>query len=182
MMPSRAPLWMHRYLRWEQSLARQSNRLHRRRYPRAFFAACSRLGDGVVWYVLIAMMILLHGRAALLPMLALLASAGVGVLLYLWIKRKTARSRPLHVQTELSVSVVPLDRYSFPSGHTLHAVNFALQLVAFAPGFAWLLLPLALAIAASRLVLGLHYLSDVLVGALLGLALALFSLWLQGVF
>jgi len=44
----------------------------------------------------------------------------------------------------------------------------------------WLLLPFAMAIAISRLVLGLHYLSDVLAGALLGGMIALLALYLQG--
>jgi len=176
----RAPIWLHRYLSWEQSLMRLSNRLHDRKNWRVFFAACSRLGDGVAWYVLIALMVLIYGKEALWPMAWLLASAGVGVLVYIVIKRMTARPRPLHAHQGLKVSVAPLDQYSFPSGHTLHAVNFAIQLSVFAPPLMWLLLPFAMAIAISRLVLGLHYLSDVLAGALLGGMIALLALYLQG--
>jgi undecaprenyl-diphosphatase len=66
----------------------------------------------------------------------------------------------------------PLDQFSFPSGHTLHAVSFSILMVAHCPQLAWLVVPFALAVAASRLVLGLHYPSDVLAGAALGALIA----------
>ncbi|HNW79764.1 MAG TPA: phosphatase PAP2 family protein, partial [Candidatus Competibacteraceae bacterium] len=71
----------------------------------------------------------------------------------------------------------PLDEYSFPSGHTLHAVSFSIIAVYYYPVLAWLVLPFTVLVALSRLVLGLHYPSDVLAGILLGAALA--SLTLQ---
>jgi undecaprenyl-diphosphatase len=69
-----------------------------------------------------------------------------------------------------------LDRYSFPSGHTLHAVSFTILAVHSFPELAWLLVPFAALIAASRVVLGLHYPSDVAAGALIGAALATLSM------
>jgi undecaprenyl-diphosphatase len=72
--------------------------------------------------------------------------------------------------------VAPLDRYSFPSGHTLHAVSFTIVTTAHAPELAPILVPFALLVAASRVVLGLHYPTDVAAGAFIGMLLASVSL------
>lgn len=61
-----------------------------------------------------------------------------------------------------------LDEFSFPSGHTLHSVAFSLILTVYYPMFALFVWPLTLLIAVSRIILGLHYPSDVIVGALIG--------------
>ena len=66
----------------------------------------------------------------------------------------------------------PIDQYSFPSGHTLHAVALTLVIIAHFPTFTTLLLPLTLLIAVSRIILGLHYPTDVALGAVIGAVLA----------
>ena len=74
--------------------------------------------------------------------------------------------------------VPPLDEFSFPSGHTLHAVAFTAVACAWYPPLALLLVPFALLVAASRVVLGLHYPSDVLAAIAIGGALATGSILL----
>ena len=96
----------------------------------------------------------------------------LGLLIYTLLKRVFVRERPFITHTSIDMKAVPLDRYSFPSGHTLHAVSFAWQATAHFPELGWVLLPLAALIAGSRVVLGLHYPSDVLAGAAIGAALA----------
>lgn len=50
--------------------------------------------------------------------------------------------------------------------------------LAYYPALAWLLIPFSASVAASRVVLGLHYPSDVLAATAIGIALASLSLWL----
>jgi undecaprenyl-diphosphatase len=70
---------------------------------------------------------------------------------------------------------IPLDRFSFPSGHTLHAAAFTTVALAYYPMLAWLLVPFAVLVAMSRVILGLHYPSDVFARAAIGLSLAAIS-------
>jgi undecaprenyl-diphosphatase len=110
----------------------------------------------------------LYGSRGLRVALIMLASGAAGLAVYKFLKRTFVRERPFIRHAGISLAQTPLDRYSFPSGHTLHAVAFAWQACAAFPELSFALVPLALAIAASRVVLGLHYPTDVLVGALLG--------------
>jgi undecaprenyl-diphosphatase len=139
---------------------------------RVLFVVASRLGDGVVWYALLVTLPLVHGGPALRPVavMALTGLAGLGV--YKLLKRTFVRERPFITHSAICNGTPPLDRYSFPSGHTLHAVSFTWQTVAHFPDLAWVLVPLAGLIAASRVVLGLHYPSDVLAGGVLGASFA----------
>jgi len=156
----------------EYGLCRRLNRGAARALPRRIFQIASRLGDGIVWYLLILALPLLYGAAAVRPAIVMALTGAVGVILYALLKRLFVRERPFITHTAIDRAAAPLDRYSFPSGHTLHAVSFTWQACAHFPELAWVLLPLAALIAGSRVVLGLHYPSDVLAGAVAGAALA----------
>jgi undecaprenyl-diphosphatase len=156
----------------EYGLCRRLNRGAARALPRRIFQIASRLGDGVVWYLLILALPLLYGAAAIRPAIVMALTGALGVILYAILKRLLVRERPFITHRAINRAAAPLDRYSFPSGHTLHAVSFTWQACAHFPELAWVLLPLAALIAGSRVVLGLHYPSDVLAGAAIGAALA----------
>jgi undecaprenyl-diphosphatase len=139
---------------------------------RRVFAIVSRLGDGVFWYSLVALLPLIYGEHGLYAGIRMAAVGLVGLALYKWLKSRFVRERPCVSLLGIVQGTLPLDRYSFPSGHTLHAVSFSTLLVASFPELAWLCAPFAMLVAMSRVVLGLHYPSDVFAGAVLGAALA----------
>ena len=156
----------------EYGICRRLNRGAANGSLRAIFRVASRLGDGVIWYAMLALLPLLYGRAAVRPVVIMAITGVVGVVLYKVLKKVCVRERPFITHSSISLAMPPLDRYSFPSGHTLHAVAFAWQAIAAFPELSWVLVPLASLIAASRVVLGLHYPTDVLAGAALGAGLA----------
>ena len=102
----------------------------------------------------------------------------VALLLYRRLKRWTKRPRPYAADPRIKPWAAPLDEFSFPSGHTLHAVSFTMVAIAWYPALAVVLLPFTLSVALSRVVLGMHYPSDVLAATAIGATLASLSLWL----
>jgi undecaprenyl-diphosphatase len=152
------------------------NRWAARRALVGFFRIVSRLGDGVFWYALMAAVALVGGSGGRIAALHMGATGLVAAGLYRVLKRWTRRPRPFRAHHEIIAHIAPLDEFSFPSGHTLHAVSFTIIALAYYPLLAPLLVPFALLIAASRVVLGLHYPSDVLAATVIGSGLAGLSL------
>lgn len=167
---------MNRVLRQFDELEIQTclkvNSLSRHQSVRRFFAVISKLGDGWLWYALIAAFLIRNGGHGVIPALKLSVAALGGLALYKLLKTRLLRERPFISYRSITCGTPPLDRYSFPSGHTLHAVNFTILFAAFVPGSLYLTLPFTILVAASRVVLGLHYPTDVLAGAALGALLA----------
>lgn len=137
-----------------------------------FFKMISRLGDGIFWYVMLFAMWVLQGLQYSVQVLYLVLGCSVGTLIYKVLKNKTVRPRPYQVHQVIRLGERPLDHFSFPSGHTLHAVMATTILGYIQPVLLVLMLPFTLLVALSRMILGLHYPTDVAVGALIGASVA----------
>ena len=156
----------------ELAWCRRCNRWGARRRVRQLFALISRLGDGMVWYALMLLIPWFGGARGWRVGLELALGGAIALTLYKSLKRWTRRPRPCaRADASIVALVRPLDEFSFPSGHTLHAVTFTTIAGIAYPALLIVLLPLSLLIAASRVVLGLHYPSDVLVASAIGLVL-----------
>lgn len=177
-MERRVALAFERIDRAELRFCRYLNQSSRRSAVRRLFATVSWLGNGGFWYGLLGVLPLAYGAPGGWVSLQMGLTAACGVGIYRLIKDRAVRERPYITHTAIECAAAPLDRYSFPSGHTLHAVCFTLIAAAHFPVLAGPLAAFTLLIALSRVVLGLHYPTDVAAGALLGGALAAGSLWL----
>ena len=155
-----------------------ANRWGARRAVWLLFAAASRLGDGVGWYALMLALALIGGRRGMEAAAQMAATGLVALLLYRLLKRWTRRPRPYRNCPGVIARMPPLDEFSFPSGHTLQAVSFTVVALSWYPALGYLLWPFTALVAASRVVLGLHYPSDVLAATAIGATLGVGSLWL----
>ena len=177
-MERRLALAFERFDRAELKFCSALNRSTRSPAVRNLFKTVSWLGDGWFWYGLLGVLPPVYGAAGGLAALHMGLTAAVGVLAYRFIKSRAVRERPYITHNAIECASVPLDRYSFPSGHTLHAVCFTLLAAAYFPALAAPLVLLTVLIALSRVILGLHYPTDVAAGALLGGSLGMASLLL----
>jgi undecaprenyl-diphosphatase len=171
-MSSRLVYPLERVAHWDTALCLRCNRMSRRVVIRGLFRGVSRLGDGVFWYVLMLALLVRYGAQASHAVMHMLVVGLACAALYKWVKKHTLRPRPYEVHPDIVASGRALDRFSFPSGHTLHAVAFTMIALSYYPSLAPLLVPFTLLVALSRPILGLHYPSDVLAGAAIGALIA----------
>lgn len=160
--------WLERDRRWALAMHRSVER------PDLLLAlvATSRLSDGIVWYAVMAALPLIDGAAGLACALQMVAAGAVNLAIYYCLKHGIGRPRPYDDCPGIRACARALDRFSFPSGHALHAVTFAILLSHHYPGLASPLWAFAALVATARVVLGLHYPSDVAVGAAIGVVTA----------
>lgn len=162
---------------FDRRLCISANRWGARRAVAQFFGTVSRLGDGMFWYALMLALAIFGGSPGAITAAQMLFTGLVALYLYSGLKHWTRRPRPFRNCDDVIAWIPPLDEFSFPSGHTLHAVSFSVVAVAHFPVLAPLLLTFTALVAASRVVLGLHYPSDVLAAIGIGGALGACSLW-----
>lgn len=174
-MPFSMRLYISRMHQLDRFLCITVNHTSQYKLIRDFFRLVSRLGDGIFWYGLMALILAINAEDGLRPVIHMALAGLCGTLLYKWLKGKTLRPRPYEVHQDIWLNGTPLDKFSFPSGHTLHAVVFSLVAISYYPQIAMIVAPFTVMIGLSRVVLGLHYPSDVIAGALLGAVIAKLS-------
>lgn len=154
--------------RRDYRLMRRVNRWSAPQWVRAWMVCATRGGDGWLWYALMAALLLAGGPERFRAVGAMILAGALTITSFLWLKRVTHRKRPCQVEPHCWANLLPPDQFSFPSGHTMTAVALAVVVSLFYPALMVGVVFCAISIAVSRILLGMHFLSDVLAGALLG--------------
>ncbi len=142
----------------------------------------SRLGDGLLYLMLGLGLALLDGEHGRQFLFSGLFAFSIELPLYLVLKNTIKRDRPCHRFDDCQVAIEPSDKFSFPSGHAAAAFLFATLVMAWYPGMLLPAFALALLIGLSRIILGVHYPTDIAAGALLGVCAGLLGLQLWSLF
>ncbi|RLQ93977.1 phosphatase PAP2 family protein [Falsibacillus albus] len=133
-----------------------------------FFQFITHLG-GAVMTISIPLILLIFGEGSIHETAKLTAfSLASSHLIVSVIKRIVKRIRPYVQLPDAMNHIPPLKDHSFPSGHSTAVFSVATPFMLQFPMISALLLPIASIVAISRIVLGVHYPSDVVCGVCLG--------------
>lgn len=140
----------------------------------------SRLGDGGLYLLLALSLALWEQEDGPAFLRAGLLAYCIELPLYLLLKNTIRRDRPCHRLEGFHAAIEPSDTFSFPSGHTAAAFVFAMLVAQFYPALMVVAFVVALLIGGSRVLLGVHYPTDIAAGAVLGITSSLMALGLWG--
>lgn len=155
-------------VRRDYSLMHFANNWDAPRWIRLYALGSTRGGDGWLWFA-IGLALLLFGGPERFAAVGGASLAGLlSVCAFVWLKRFTGRKRPCYIEPHCWATLLPPDQFSFPSGHTMTAFAVCVSLSLYIPALTAGLFFCALSVAISRILLGMHFLSDVLAGMLIG--------------
>ena len=143
------------------------------RWFRVWMIWATRLGDGWLW-LLTGLFLTLGGSQYHAVLSAAAVAAGITNILVVLLKRRFRRHRPGDYAPNplfggsRGASAFAFDRFSFPSGHSMNAFAIATVLSLAFPALGPVFLGVAASVAASRLILGHHFVSDVAAGSVMG--------------
>lgn len=136
----------------------------------------SRTGDGHLYLLLGLILWMFEPQSGTLFLYTALLAYALELPIYVILKQLFHRQRPCDLFSNFNAHIAPSDKFSLPSGHTAAAFLMASLLTHFYPSFAVLAYLWAATIGLSRVLLGVHYPSDILAGAALGLMMSVISL------
>jgi undecaprenyl-diphosphatase len=152
----------------DHEVMRRVNRWRAPRWVRWWMLLATRAGDGWLW-LLTGIAVLLSSDAERFRAVETAGAAvAAGIAMFHFLKRLFCRPRPRDIEPHCWAQIVTRDKFSFPSGHSTTAFAVAVGLGSFYPEIRPLLLVLAANVAVSRVIVGMHFLSDVLVGSGMG--------------
>ncbi|MGH9900590.1 MAG: phosphatase PAP2 family protein [Pyrinomonadaceae bacterium] len=157
----------------EVRVVRRVAHASRWRFARSASICLNRLGNGWLYAAVAALWLAFAGTGAWRPALAASAAVGVSHLCYALIKPRLGRLRPCDFDPTLIPPVKAIDKYSCPSGHCMTAAAVGVPLALCAPPIVPAVAATWLLIAWSRVALGHHYPTDIVLGTVLGAGVSL---------
>jgi undecaprenyl-diphosphatase len=133
----------------------------------------TELGNGGMIWILVGFVLIAtkrYRRYGIILIIGLVLGVIVG---NVFLKNLIARSRPCWIDHSVTLLIANPSDYSFPSGHTLASVIAATILTLSKKKFGYIAIPLATLIAFSRLYLYVHFPSDILGAAFIGVTIGL---------
>ena len=138
----------------------------------AFFTTVTHLGDGGILWILAGVVLLIPKKTRKAGIAVLAALVLSALVVNLLLKPIVARIRPYEVVEGLRLLVDPAHDHSFPSGHSSSSMAAATAMFKALPHrmrlLRWGVMVLGVLICISRLYIGIHYPTDILCGAALG--------------
>ncbi len=137
-------------------------------------------GDGYAYLLMaVALLVIVPESGLALTLSGILAFA-IELPTYVVLKKSFRRQRPFKVVSALAPIHKPSDEFSFPSGHAAAGFVMAYLVSYFFPVAFWPMYIWASLVGLSRVMLRVHFVSDVLAGMLLGTGIAILSLRILG--
>lgn len=137
-----------------------------------FFSIITNVNNWYITYLVLLVLVFVKGgkRGKIAVILVLVMIVVTDQLGHKVIKEIFERVRPCNVLKDVIAPLGCNGTYSFPSNHALNNFAAATFFSRLYPKFKWILFVTASLVAISRVYLGLHYPSDIIAGAILGLA------------
>jgi undecaprenyl-diphosphatase len=152
----------------DHEVMRRVNRWRAPRWVRWWMLLATRAGDGWLWALAGIAVLLSSDVMRFRAVEAAGFAVAAGIVIFHCVKRVFRRRRPQDIEPHCWAKTVTRDKFSFPSGHSTTAFAVAIALGSFYPEIKPVLLVLAANVAVSRVVIGMHFVSDVLVGSGMG--------------
>ncbi|MGL4829719.1 MAG: phosphatase PAP2 family protein [Vibrio sp.] len=128
----------------------------------------SRTGDGPLYVVIGGLAWWLDNTHGLLFFVIGLLAFAIELPIYWALKNSVQRRRPQEFSSLVTAYITPSDRYSLPSGHAAAAFVMATLIGYIYPHWYAFAMSWAVLIGFARVLLGVHFVTDVFAGALLG--------------